>query len=91
MRYQIWVPLRYEKLSRTYFKCGFIAHGVRGCNNTLANTSLNNGGKSQYGSWLRADSLRRRKNAKRADSIDEGKSGTINGSCKCRKGNRVKF
>lgn len=31
---KMWIPLRYEKLPRMCFKCGFIVHGGKGCSNT---------------------------------------------------------
>jgi len=49
----IWIPFKYEKLPRFYFKCGVVKHGQLGCNKVGSRRP--NGGEEEYpyGNWLK--------------------------------------
>ncbi|KAF5474654.1 hypothetical protein F2P56_006537 [Juglans regia] len=60
--HKVWVDIKYEKLPRLCFKCGWLIHGEKGC---LRKKDEEDGvGKTeqdQFGSWLRADGGQKRR------------------------------
>lgn len=59
----IWVPLKYEKLSKLCFKCGSIVHGSQGCIVDVKQGCQDD--SEQFGAWLHADSSTSRKTTDR--------------------------
>lgn len=71
---QVWTTLRYEKLPRICFNCGWLVHGEGGCG--LGSRLREERGEdfAQFGSWLRAEMAQKgRYNGYRARSGSEGK------------------
>jgi hypothetical protein len=72
----IWITFHYERIPRFCFTCGVIKHGVRGClrcgcvSHGVAGCLSKRGPQTkgegaQYGPWLRAESLSKRRERER--------------------------
>lgn len=57
----VWENLKYEKLPRMCFKCGRILHDDEGCDEGALKSESMSVTNSQFGAWLRAEPLSRRK------------------------------
>ncbi|KAF5471500.1 hypothetical protein F2P56_008288 [Juglans regia] len=51
----VWANLKYEKLPKLCFQCGWLIHGEKGCVREGEGKGIGNVAQEQFGSWLRAE------------------------------------
>lgn len=51
---KVWIPIKYEKLPKVYFVCGYLVHEADGCMSKSESLSQHAKKTQQFNSWLRA-------------------------------------